>query len=63
MEIKLIIWQLKIYKELHLKLCFNLQECGLLEDLLEEDKMMKKIKKILILNGELFQKLNSQKVD
>jgi len=30
---------------------------------LEEDKMMKKIKKILTLNGEQFQKSDSQKED
>lgn len=41
----------------------NSLECGLSEDPLEEDKMMKKIKKISTLNGELFQKLDSLKED
>lgn len=62
-EPKLKHLEMKNKLEFHMKLCLNLPECGLLEDQSEEDKMMKRIKKTSILNGELFPKLDIQKED
>jgi len=54
---------MKMHKEFHMRHYLNLQECGQSEDPLEEDKTMKKIKKISVLLGEEYQKLDSQKED